>query len=222
MTVFLEAVHTVKPLTNSAFDRWVQFYDEVVIPAMQRNGFDVVGAWKRAGGAMGQDVVLSRFQSLADVETAMASLGRDRELFAGIQPLLEELDIDESVKVTNPVPYATERRLEAALAAKPDSPRQYMQAILRVKLGGQMKAYELVGKLADWGEDVGALQLVTAYETAIGQRGELTDLWVLPNGLPSLDYRAGDPLAELIGPLREVAPEESIHYLNPLPYSPLQ
>jgi hypothetical protein len=132
------------------------------------------------------------------------------------------IQISESVKTAYAVPYATEQRLENALSAKPESPRQYVQAVLQLRLGGQEKAYEVLGKLADWGAEAGAIELVTAYETALGQRGELTDIWILPHGVSNFDYVAGDPIAEFTGPLREVAPEESIYYLNPLPYSPLQ
>lgn len=224
MTILLETVHTVKPLTNTAFDRYVDVYGDVVIPAFARHGYDLIGAWKRTGGPMGQDVLLIRFEGLAALEQATASLLKDQKMLGGLGTLLEsgEIQISESAKTAAPVPYATEQRLEKALAEKPAAPRQYMQAVLQLKRGGQPTAYDLVGKLADWGEQAGAIQLVTAYETTIGQRGELTDLWILPNGISNFDYRPGDPLAEIIGPLREVAPEESIYYLNPLPYSPLQ
>jgi hypothetical protein len=34
MTVFIEAIHTVKPLTNTAFDAYVDWYGASVIPAL--------------------------------------------------------------------------------------------------------------------------------------------------------------------------------------------
>ncbi len=223
MTVFLETSHAVKPLTNAAFDRYVEVYTEAAIPAFERHGFDLLGAFKRTGGEMGRDVLLFRFENLGAMERARASIGKDAGMYKAFGALIESgVQITESTKAAYPVPYATEQRLENALSAEPDSPRQYVQAVLQLTLGGQEKAYEHLGKLADWGEEAGALELVTAYETAVGQLGQLTDLWILPHGVSNFDYVAGDAVAEITGPLREVAPDESVYYLNPLPYSPLQ
>ena len=45
----------------------------------------------------------------------------------------------------------------------------------------------------------------------------------MPDGAdPMIRYQPGDPRADVIGPLRDNAPEESLYYLNPLPYSKLQ
>lgn len=224
MTVFLEAVHTIKPLTGEAFDRFVDFYTNAVVPAMERSGFDLIGAWKRTGGAMNQDVVLIRFENMAAYEKAAASLQSDAGLQRGLALLGSGVQLAETVKAVTPVPYATEARLEKALEQRPAKPRQYMQAVLQVTMGGAPKAYDLIGKLADAVESGGFMRLATAYTTTIGQRGELTDIWAMTNGISNFDYRrAGpSPLGGLIEDLRSVAPEESIYYLNPLPYSKLQ
>jgi len=171
---------------------------------------------------MGQDVLLVRFESLAAFESASNALWKDAGLQKGLTSMREGLDVAEEIRLADGVPYATEERLQAALATPADGPRQYMQAVLQLTSGGEPRAYELIEKLADTLEASGAIQLVTAYQTRTGKRGELTDIWLAPGGVPPLAYAPGDPLAELVGPLREVAPEESIYYLNPLPYSPLQ
>ena len=98
-----------------------------------------------------------------------------------------------------------------------------MLAVLQTKTGGLPPAIDQIGGLVDTLEPSGALQLVTAYASRIGRTGELTDLWIMPGGVdPMMPYRAGDSLADIIGPLRDNAPEESLYYLNPLPYSKLQ
>jgi hypothetical protein len=171
---------------------------------------------------MGQDVLLTRFENAGAYEQAGISLRKDAGFLGSMASWAGKFIISESAKMAVPVPYATEQRLEKALAAKPEKPRQYMQAILNMRLGGQPKFYETVGKLADVFEASGAIDLVTAYETTMGQRGEATDLWVLPGGMIPLTYQPGDPLADIMRDLREVAPEESLYFLNPLPYSPLQ
>ncbi len=220
MAIIIEDVHTIKPLTDSVFDRWVEAYAEVSLPAMKRNGFDVLGWFKRSGGRMGQDLLLARFENLAEFEKASASLYNDAELAKWIPLALAEFEVEESVVIGAEVPYATEQRLEKALSAKREKPRQYMQAVLEVNLKDQMAAHELLGKMMDTidSEDLG---LVTAYQATTGPRERLTDIWVF-DSMPDLTYRPGDPMAELVAQLREVSPEESIYYLNPLPGSPLQ
>ncbi|OAI39727.1 hypothetical protein AYO38_07110 [bacterium SCGC AG-212-C10] len=222
MTVYVEAVHTVKPLTNTAFDAYVAWYGEYVIPAMHRAKFGLMGAWKRTGGPMGQDVLLLRFDDLSSYTEAGLALRADKKFLEGYSQMAGKFVITESTKLCAPVPYADEARLEKQLGQKPEKPRQYMQAQLIISPGGQPKFYEAVGKLAALTDAGDFLNLVAAYETTIGQRGEATDIWVMPRGLTSIAYRAGDPLAELMVDLRAAAPEESTYYLNPLPYSPLQ
>ena len=98
-----------------------------------------------------------------------------------------------------------------------------MLAVLQTAGGGLIPAIKTIGSLVDTLEGAGAMQLATAYASRIGRTGELTDLWIMPHG-PSgmLEYRAGDALKEIVGPLREHAPEEELYFLNPLPYSKMQ
>lgn len=222
MTVLVEVVHAVKPLTNTVFDKWVDWYGTDVIPAMGRSGFDVIGAFKRSTGPMGEDVLVIRFDSMGDYEKAGVALRKDAAFLKSLGSVAGSWNVRETVKVANVVPYATEQRLEKQLAARPEKPRQYLQAVLGMAYGGQPATMAALDKLADIVDGSGRMALVTAYETSIGTRGELTDLWVYDNGVPDLSYRPGDPMAELVAALRVGAPEESLSYLNPLPYSKLQ
>ena len=223
MALFLEVRHRIKPLTNTAFDLFVDFYAETVVPAMGRHGIDLIGAWKVTGGEMGWDLSIHRYEDMAHAERALNSLGQDRALWSAVEKLGGELEIEEITKFASRVSYGTEARLEAALNAAPEQPRQYMLAVLQTSTGGLLPAIDQIGSLVDVLEPSGALQLVTAYASRIGRTGELTDLWIMPGGVGGMvEYRAGDPLHDVIGPLREHAPEESIYFLNPLPYSKLQ
>lgn len=223
MTVLLEVRHRIKPITNTAFDLFVDFYADTVVPAMDRHGIDLIGGWKMTGGEMGWDVSIQRYESMAHAEECLASLGQDTTLWSAVEKLRGEIEIEEVTKFAHRVSYGTEERLQAALDAKPDQPRQYMLAVLQTAGGGLLPAIEQIGGLVDTMDSVGALQLVTAYASRIGRSGELTDLWIMPAGASGMmQYQAGDPLKDVIGPLRENAPEESIYFLNPLPYSKLQ
>ena len=223
MAVFLEVRHRIKPITNTAFDLFVDFYADTVVPAMERHGIDLIGAWKMTGGEMGWDLSIHRYESMAHAEECLASLGQDRALWSAVEKLRDEMEIEEVTKFANRVSYGTEERLQAALDANPEQPRQYMLAVLQTVTGGLLPAIDAIGGLVDTMDSAGALQLVTAYASRIGRTGELTDLWIMPGGAQGMmEYRAGDPLKDIIGPLREHAPEEEIYFLNPLPYSKLQ
>ena len=223
MAVFLEVRHRIKPITNTAFDLFVDFYADTVAPAMERHGIDLIGAWKLTGGEMGWDMSLQRYESMAHAEECLASLGQDKALWSAVEKLRGEIEIEEVTKFTQSVSYGSAERLEAALEASPEQPRQYMLAVLQTATGGLLPAIEAIGGLVDTMDSAGALQLVTAYASRIGRSGELTDLWIMPHGPGGMmEYRAGDPLREIIEPLREHAPEESIYFMNPLPYSKLQ
>lgn len=223
MSVFLEVRHRIKPITNTAFDLFVDFYSETVVPAMDRHGIDLIGGWKVTGGEMGWDLSIHRYESMAHAEECLNSLGRDTALWSQVDKLRGEIEIEEITKFTNSVSYGTAERLEAALNAEPDSPRQYMLAVLQTSTGGLLPAIETIGTLVDTLEGAGAMQLATAYASRIGRTGELTDLWIMPHGPDfMMQYQPGDALADVVGPLREHAPEEEIYFLNPLPYSKLQ
>ena len=223
MAVFLEVRHRIKPITNTAFDLFVDFYADTVVPAMERHGIDLIGAWKMTGGEMGWDLSIHRYESMAHAEECLSSLGQDRALWSAVEKLRGEMEIEEVTKFANRVSYGTEERLQAALDANPEQPRQYMLAVLQTVTGGLVPAIDAIGGLVDTMDSAGALQLVTAYASRIGRTGELTDLWIMPGGAQGMmEYRAGDPLKDIIGPLREHAPEEEIYFLNPLPYSKLQ
>lgn len=224
MAVLLEVRHRIKPITNTAFDLFVDFYADTVVPAMDRHGIDLIGAWKMTGGEMGWDISIQRYDSMAHAEECLASLGQDQALWSAVETLRGEVEIEEVTKFANTVSYGTEERLNAALGSSdPTQPRQYMLAVLQTAGGGLLPAIDIIGGLADTMEQAGALNLVTAYASRIGRSGELTDLWIMPGGAQGmLDYRAGDPLKDIIAPLREHAPEEELYFLNPLPYSKLQ
>ncbi len=223
MAVYLEVRHRIKPITNTAFDLFVDFYADTVVPAMERHGIDLIGAWKMTGGEMGWDLSIHRYESMAHAEDCLASLGQDKSLWSAVEKLRGEIEIEEITKFANRVSYGTEERLQAALDANPDQPRQYMLAVLQTAGGGLLPAIQAISGLVDTMDSAGALQLVTAYASRIGRTGELTDLWIMPGGAQGMmEYRAGDPLKDVIGPLREHAPDEEIYFLNPLPYSKMQ
>ena len=137
MAVYLEVRHRIKPITNTAFDLFVDFYADTVVPAMERHGIDLIGAWKMTGGEMGWDISIHRYESMAHAEECLGSLGQDKALWSAVEKLRGEIEIEEVTKFANRVSYGTEERLQAALeTSDPAQPRQYMLAVLQTAGGG--------------------------------------------------------------------------------------
>ncbi len=213
MEIFVEAVHRVTPFRPEVFDRWVRFYDETAVPAMRRHGYDLIGAWRRATGAAGEDVVLIHFESLAAFEQASSRLTGDEAIAAGMLRLREEMPdfgVSEVVKLANPAPG-----IETVREAPPGDRHLYLQVRTR---GGSVPA--LIEKLSPGGArtQAGAARtLVTAYQTRIGIRAEVTSIWMLPGGA------VGElPLTALGVFGGELANDEQIDLMVPLSYSPLR
>lgn len=221
MPVFLEVVHSITPLTPHVFSSYVKGYQEVVVPSFERHGWQLLGAWSWQTGPMGRDLMLVQFDSLADLEQANRSLAKDTAMNTEFGKILGAAgaQVAETALTAYPVPYAQADRLQPTGSS--DSPRQYMLARLECVLGSQPRAYELLGKLVTMME-LGNLNLVTAYEYALGPRGVLTDLWTIEGGMLATGGPAPDAVNDLIAEIREVAPLETLDYLRPLPYSPLQ
>ncbi len=140
MAVLLEVRHRIKPITNTAFDLFVDFYSDTVVPAMDRHGIDLIGGWKVTGGEMGWDLSIHRYESMAHAEECLNSLGQDKALWSAVDKLRGEIEIEEITKFANTVSYGTEERLQAALDANPDQPRQYLLAVLQTTTGGLLPA----------------------------------------------------------------------------------
>lgn len=222
MTILVEARHIIRPITSRAFDAYVEFYGNDALPAMARSGFELVGAWKRSGGAMGQDVTLYRFDSLAHYERAQARLAADSALGGAIGKMLGSVEMAETTKLGSPLGEAAGRGFEHARAVAPPAPRLYRQVVTKLVFSGQARALELLEELAVRAPEKGLGRVVASYQTVTGPGPEATQLWLLPDAAAPLTYTQGDPLASLVEPLREVAPEEEVYWLSPLPYSPLQ
>ena len=223
MSVLTEVTHSILPLTQKAFDAYVEIYCDDAIPAMQRHGYDILGAWKWSSGRLANDLMLIRFESHTEREKAEASLLGDAVLLDRLRGKLAKAGVQtgEEIKYAAALPHATEERLQLALeTSNSKEPRQFWltRAIIPVRAGPQI--YPLLGQVADQVEDRGTHQLVLAHSTLVGIRGEITHLWASPTG--DLHYQPDPDEPAAITTLREAIPEETVILLNPLPYSRLQ
>ena len=223
MSVLTEVTHSISPLTQKAFDAYVEIYSDEAIPAMRRHGYDILGGWKWSSGRLANDLMLIRFESHAEREKAEASLLGDAALLDRLRRKLTKAGVrtGEEIKYAAALPHATEERLELAFkTSNSHKPRQYWLTRTTVPVGAVPNVHALLGQVADEVESAGAHQLVLAHSTLVGVRGEITHLWASPSG--DLRYRRKPDEPASITRLREAVPEETVILLNPLPYSKLQ
>jgi hypothetical protein len=212
--VYLEAVHTVRPLTRSALESYLEWYGEFAVPAMKRSGFDLLGAWSIADGLMGRDLVLIRFETMAHYSTATIALRKDLGLVAGRELQAGRFTIGETVKLCAPDLYPAGNRIEEALAYTGSEPRRYLHTVRQLATG-TMGALEATVQAA---EAEGDVYRIVGYDTLIGSRGEQSAIWLLTDNGP------------LVGALSARGPvevdtagvEEWQSLLYPLPYSPMR
>jgi hypothetical protein len=218
MPVFLEAIHTVRPLTREAMAHYLEWYGEFAVPAMKRSGFDLLGAWKMADGLMGRDLVLIRFESMAHYSSATSALRKDAGLLRGRELQAGRFTIGETVKLCAPDLQFSPERIEQALGHTGSTRRRYLHTVRQLAPGttGALAA------MVHASEAEGDVLRVAGYDTLIGARGEQSAIWLLP--------AQGAGAERSIGPLSGRAPvdadsagvEEWQSYLEPLPYSPMR
>jgi hypothetical protein len=218
MTIVIEAEHILADSTPAAFARYVEIYGEVIIPAMNDVGFNVVGAWRQVSGPLGRDLILSSAESMAAVEQIGSKLAEHKTMIAGL-PRFAELGFafDEILKNGTPFSFADDRRLQQGAADASGAPRCYRLIRRRVGVTGMAAASEALSELADGLEAAGSWQLFTAYQTTYGDRREMSEIWIARDITREWYPQAAS--TDALAALDAVTDEASIHLLDPLPFS---
>jgi len=219
MPVLLELIHRIHPATPNRFADFVTRYGECAMPAMERCGWDVLGAWKWSTRELFTNLVLVRFDSMADYETAAARFEAERA--KGTLAPLAEFSVREQVRLARTLPYATDERLETALASSSDKPRQFIYARLKTH------ANHLPAVAAEMENMVGLArstsQLATAYTFLTDEPGELVNFWASEAGPMDMPWKEAAPrYPAAYEEFYEVIEYETVDYVNPLPYSRLR
>lgn len=220
MSILLEVNHQISPATPNRFADYVTRYGECAVPVMERCGWDVLGGWKWSTRELFTDLVLVRFDSLADFEVATARLKAEREKGA-FEPLAE-FGIRESIRLATPVQYGTDERLTKALeSSSADQPRQFIYARLKTHVDDFQEACEAMEKTLEHARDTSLL--AAGYTFLTGEQGELVDLWASTAGTMEMAWQENAPrVPEDYDNFYRLIEYETIDYLNPLPYSKLR
>lgn len=222
MTIYAEGIVTIRPATGAAYDRFVDDFIRIELPVLRICNIALAGGWKRSGGTSRQLLNLYSFESLVAMSESGAKQREHAAAMEGLYDWVQPSSFRYRRHVHFPTPFSPPERLVEIAAEKPAAPRQYVEIKRRVLFGKQAEAYELIQAQIAQQEAAGTFRLALSYDTLFGEFGELTVIGILPEGQPSLAYMrdaSDDALAEK---LSAVVGEEEVHFLNPLPFSPLQ
>ena len=223
MGVLSEVTHIISPLSESAFDNFVEIYGELAIPAMERHGYEILGGWKWSSGRIGNSLLLIRFESQTERQKAEDSLLGDTVLINKLRQKLEAADvlIHEEIKFATSLPNGTEERLKLAFElSNLKTPRQFWLTRSFISFGKSGVVHDLLNESADQVESASDSRLIHAYQTLVGKRGEISHLWASPKR--ELDYSVPRSEPGALASLKENISEEDLIFLNALPFSKLQ
>lgn len=216
--IFLEASPKIVPGKQG---EWNSLIKNQMRAALESHGTRMVAAWTNLTGLQDSVTHLWAYEDLADLQKVRESRDADpnvRALFEQVHNLVE----NEPRRVLTPLRYHP----ADALSRRSDRPGILMTAALRVRsthLGEFLDIFEK--EFLPITKTVG-MELVGAFQTALGSPPEILDLWYFPSieqYWAAMRGIGGDPDARrLIGEIRRVAPEEVINLHAPTPYSPFR
>ena len=226
MAYVLEIKHQLTPATPKTYEDFVLRYGELVIPLMEKCGWDVLGGWMWATGTLFSDFVLVQFDSLTDYAEAWERLESQAQ-GTGLS-LLDDLGLSvrQDVSLSKMTPFSPPARIQAGLdrsaerAAANMPHRTFTYARLTTSLEHLKRVEELIELTA--GGVPPTTQLIASYNSVTGRQAEMVDLWARDEGVPNFGFITGrqedDPYEELY----RLVETETVNYLNPLPYSRLR
>ena len=218
MAIISEVEHILGDSTPSTFEKYVEIYGDTAIRAMNGIGINLLGAWRQVTGPIGRDLMLSSFESMAELEDYLPKLMEHEALLEGLPRLMGlGFTIDEAARYGRTLPFADERRLLQGTENLGVSPRSYRLIRRRADSDGMEAAIGKLSDLADALEAAGSWKLFTAYLTTVGDRRELTEIWIVDD-FTSGWYPQAAPL-EVLAALDAVTLDSSVQLLEPLPYS---
>ena len=218
MAIVSEVQHILGHSTPNSFAKYVDTYGEVAIPAMNGVGINLLGAWRQATGPIGRDLMISSFESMAEMEEILPKLLQHEALTEGLPRLMGlGFTIDEVARYGRTLPFADDRRLLQGTNNPGTKPRSYRLIRRRANSDGIATAIDALSDLADGLEAAGSWKLFTAYVTTGGDRREISEIWIADD--VSLEWYAKAASTQTLAALDAVTLDASIHFLEPLPYS---
>jgi len=213
--IYLKQTFDLDPASPANRDRFVSIAERAILPAHERIGGRLVGAFFAHEEWFSQIIHVTEFDDLASFDRYREAARRDRETAEGIAQL-EILAPNRSVDLLEPLGPIAVDTLHAAIEASNAEPlRTYTFAILEIT-GGKLDQFASMLEAAG-----GGLPIIAAWRELSGNPNRVYDLWKGDVGRHG--YRPTDEAQDaFFEPLRRVAPRERMMRLHALPYSPLR
>jgi len=212
--IYLEETFDLEPASPETCDRFVEFAQDSLLPAYQRLGARLAAAWTCDSERFGQVKQVLEFDDLGALGAFRHEASNDESWVACAATIEDLAPVRNSrlMESLGPIPPET---THAAAAESQSSPvGAYSLAILRVNPGMMSEFTKMLETVA------GTLPIVAAWRTIAGRSDEVTDVWK-----GAMGQGGYQPATEALKPffrnLREIAPDERLLNVYPLPYSPL-
>lgn len=196
------------PATYARRDEYLALTTERRVPHVEAAGGRLIGAWTS------NDVRFARITELwahPDLDSVIrARPGAD------LEAEIEAMAPVRTQRLMEPLGPIGPEVLDAAIAAAADRPNEvYTFAHLDVAPGRLADFVELLDGVKD------TLPLIASLRDVVGRRSQVLDVWSVD--VDQSRYQPNTPALDgFLTTLREVAPDEAIKLLHPLPHSPLR
>ncbi len=213
--IYRKQSYNLEPASPATRDRFVDAVQEVVLPAEDRLGARLVGAFFAHEEWFTQVIHVTEFDDFADYDRYRAAVGDDAQACEGLAAL-GNLAPEQRVEFVEPLgPIATSKLHEAIEASAQEEVGTYTFAILEIDHGEMDRFAAMLGAAQD------ALPIVACWRDVSGNPNRIIDLWKGDTGRGG--YRPSDDAQDaFFEPLRTIAPRERMMRLHALPYSPLR
>lgn len=213
--IYLKQSFDIEPAAPSTRDQIVETMNERVLPANERLGARLVGAWFAHEEWFSQVIHVTEFDDLAALGAYRDAAAQDAKAREGAAQLAN-LAPHQRIELVEPLgPVAAAKLHEAIEASAAEPVGTYTFAILEVAPGRMADFSALLAGAAD------QLPIIACWNDVSGSPNRVIDLWKGDTGRGG--YRPNDPGQEaFFGPLRKIAPREKMMRLHAMPYSPLR
>ena len=208
--IYLKESFNLHPASPATRDEFVQVVEKVVMPAAERLGARLVGAWFAHEEWFSQILHVTEFDDLAALGAWRDAAQADAEARDG-RAQLSALAPERRVEVLEPLgPIAVSSLHEAIEESSREAVGTYTFAILEVAPGRMENFTSMLGAAG------GGLPIIACWRDVSGNPDRVIDLWKGDTGRTG--YRPSDDRTNaFFEPLRQIAPRERMMRLHPLP-----
>lgn len=213
--IYLKQSFNIEPASPATRDRFIEAVNKHVLPANEKLGARLVGAFFAHEEWFSQIIHITEFDGLAALGAYRDAAAKDGQASEGVAQMAN-LAPEQRIEIVEPLGPVAVDTLHTAIADSAKEPvGTYQFAILDVTPSKMDEFSALLGAAA------AGLPIIACWNDVSGNPNRIIDLWKGDTGRPG--YQPNSPGQEaFFGPLRQIAPRENMMRLHVLPYSPLQ